>query len=50
MLTKEVLLGFSSSLLASGYDVASKHPHFHEELWDLCCSSEKFIAAAAPRG
>lgn len=50
MINKDVLLGFSASMLASGFDVASKHPQFHEDLWDLCCSEHQFIAAAAPRG
>lgn len=50
MLTKDVLLGFSASMLASGFDVASKHPQFHEDLWELCCSKDAFVAAAAPRG
>lgn len=25
-------------------------PQFHRELWDMCCSKEKYIAIAAPRG
>lgn len=50
MIDSQVLLGFSTSLLSKNFDGAVKHPPFHLDLWDLCCSPDKFVAGAAPRG
>jgi predicted phage terminase large subunit-like protein len=49
-LTKEVVAGFVGSVLASRFDGQSASPDFHHECWELCCSPEKFVAIAAPRG
>ena len=49
-LTKEVLEGFATSCLTPYYDEASPFADFHREWFDLCCSDDKFIAIAAPRG
>lgn len=49
-LTKDMIVGFSKSLLAGGFDNPKPTPTFHEELWDLCCSEDTHIAIAAPRG
>lgn len=49
-LTPQTIEGFASSCLTRYYDSASGFAGFHRELWDLCCSDDKFIAIAAPRG
>ena len=48
-LTSEVIEGFASSCLTPFFDEASPFADFHKELWELCCSSDKFIAVCAPR-
>lgn len=49
-LTTDVIKGFVGSCLVKRFDGASQIPAFHEEMWDLCCSDNKFVALAAPRG
>lgn len=49
-LTSEVIEGFTNACLVKNYDHATPTPNFHRELWDLCCSKDKFVAIAAPRG
>lgn len=49
-LTSEIIEGFAGSMLKKYYDNASGFANFHRELWDLCCSDDKFVAIAAPRG
>ena len=49
-LTSEVIEGFSNACLVKNFDSATQTPEFHRELWDLCCSKDKFVAIAAPRG
>jgi predicted phage terminase large subunit-like protein len=49
-LTAEVIDGFVQTLLAPAFDDPTTTPHFHKELWDLCCSDHNLIAIAAPRG
>lgn len=49
-LTADGLYGFVGSVLAENFDGTVKTPDFHRELWDLCCSSHRYVAAAAPRG
>ena len=49
-LTPQVIEGFAGSCLKRFYDNASGFADFHRELWDLCCSDDKFIAISAPRG
>lgn len=50
MLTAEVLQGFVGSCLLKGFDGQLQFGDFHREMWELCCSKEKFVAIAAPRG
>lgn len=49
-LTSELILGFTNALVASKFDNQVATPDFHLELWDLMCSEESLVAAAAPRG
>lgn len=49
-LTPDVIAGFVGSVLASRFDGQAVTPQFHKECWELCCSPEKFVAIAAPRG
>ena len=49
-LTADVVAGFVGSVLSSRFDGQSSSPYFHYECWELCCSNEKFVAIAAPRG
>jgi hypothetical protein len=42
--------GLTLGLLAAKYDNPKPIPEFHKEMWDLCCSSAKKVAIAAPRG
>lgn len=49
-LTAEVVAGFVGGVLSSRFDGQAATPEFHKECWDLCCSEEKFVAIAAPRG
>lgn len=48
--TKEVVEGFVKSLLLPKFDDAAEIPDCHREWWELCCSKQKFVAIAAPRG
>ena len=50
MLTKDVLKGFVGSILLKRFDGSTAIPKCHEEWWELCCSPQKFVAIAAPRG
>lgn len=47
--TSDIVAGFVGSVLAPKFDNATAIPEFHHEMWDLCCSNEKFVAIAAPR-
>lgn len=49
-LTKEMIFGFSGSVLSSKFDEAKQTPQCHIDWWDLCCSDETMVAIAAPRG
>lgn len=48
-ITPEIVKGFVGSCLVKGFDGSLKTPSFHEEVWELCCSHERFVAIAAPR-
>ena len=48
-LTKDIIEGFASSCLTPYFDEASAFADFHRELWELCCSPDKFVAICAPR-
>ena len=49
MLTPEVVRGFVGSCLVKNYDAATQIPNFHDELWQMCCSKDRFVAMALPR-
>src|SRR3990167_1923066 len=49
-LTGEIVEGFVESILAKNFDERVRTPTFHREIWDLCCSKQRFVAIAAPRG
>lgn len=49
-LTKEIVAGFVGSVLSGSFDEATQSPECHLEWWDLCCSSNRYVAIAAPRG
>lgn len=48
--TSEVVAGFVGSVLAPTFEDSCASPDFHTEMWDLCCSENRFVAIAAPRG
>lgn len=48
--TPALVKGFVSSVLTQGFDGAVENPPFHEEAWEYCCSPNRFVAIAAPRG
>jgi len=48
--TSQLVEGFVGSVLSSRFDGQAASPDFHKECWELCCSNEKFVALAAPRG
>lgn len=50
MISSEVITGFVNSCLISKFDGSLKTPDCHKEMWELCCSKEKLVAIAAPRG
>lgn len=49
-LDSELILNFTESLLKPRFDNPQPTPEFHKELWDLVCSPDPWVAAAAPRG
>ena len=49
-LTADVMQGFVGSVLSKRFDGSKKSPECHYEWWDLCCSSNRNVAIAAPRG
>lgn len=49
-LTKDIVLGFAGSCIVPYLDNASQFGKFHEEILELACSDDKFIAMALPRG
>lgn len=50
VVTAEVVAGFVGSILAPTFEDKAAIPAFHREMWELCCSSNRFVAIAAPRG
>lgn len=49
-LNRELIYGFSASVLSQRFDQAKRTPDCHLEWWDMCCSDNAFVAIAAPRG
>lgn len=50
MLTADVIQGFVRGVLHKGFDSPVATPECHREWWELCCSTSRFVAIAAPRG
>ncbi len=42
--------GFVGSLMAKSLDNAVSTPQVHKTMWEMCCSDERYVALAAPRG
>lgn len=49
-LTAEIVYGLVQGVLQARFDNPQPTPAFHMDLWRLCCSDNKYVAAAAPRG
>jgi len=49
-LTPDMIQGFLGSILQKQFDSPVKSADVHREWWELCCSPDKFVAIAAPRG
>jgi predicted phage terminase large subunit-like protein len=49
ILDADVIQGFVGALLAKRFDGSVPSPECHREWWELCCSSERYVAIAAPR-
>jgi len=49
-LTAAQIHGLSESILKANYDNPKPTPPFHREMREVCCSNEKKVALAAPRG
>lgn len=49
VLTADVIQGFVGSLLAKRFDASVPSPACHREWWELCTSSNTYVAIAAPR-
>lgn len=49
ILTADVIQGFVGSLLAKRFDGSVRSPECHREWWELCTSSNAYVAIAAPR-
>ena len=49
-LTAELIEGFASSIITPYLDNASEFGWFHREWWEHCCSNERYVIIAAPRG
>jgi len=50
ILTADVVSGFVGSVLAPKFEDSCASPAFHHEMWEYCCSKNRYIAIAAPRG
>lgn len=50
ILTPDVIEGFVKTCLLSGFNEPVPTPEVHREWWNLCCSKNRFVAIAAPRG
>lgn len=49
-LSAKAIKGFVGSILSKGFDCPRPIPKYHEEMWEMCCSSHPKVAIAAPRG
>lgn len=49
-ITSNQIAAFTDIFLLAQYDDPTPIPYFHKEMWDMCCSSNKRVVMAAPRG
>ena len=49
-ITADVIEGFVGGCLAKNFHHQVASPICHKEWWELCCSDDKYVAIAAPRG
>lgn len=49
-LNERIIYGFSAGLLHNRFDQPVATPDVHLEWWKLCCSPQRYVAIAAPRG
>lgn len=49
-LDSNIVAGFVGGVLGNRFDGRAATPPFHKECWEICCSNEKYVAIAAPRG
>lgn len=49
-LDKDTIEGFVRACLKKHFNDEAEIPSCHREWWGMCCSSNKFVALAAPRG
>ena len=49
ILSADVIQGFVGALLSKRFDASVPSPECHREWWDLCTSSDRYVAIAAPR-
>ncbi len=50
MVDAPLIHGFVETFLQDSYDSPHPIPAFHDQLWELECSPDPWVAAAAPRG
>ena len=50
LITPQVVEGLVNAFLKPNYDNPAEVPDFHRQMWQMCCSSYKFVSIAAPRG
>ena len=50
MLDAATIEGFVKKLLLKSFDDAQEIPQCHREWWEACCSPNRYVAIAAPRG
>jgi len=49
-LSADAIWSFVQLFLLSRYDSPKATPPFHNKMWELCCSENRLVAMAAPRG
>lgn len=50
MITAQMVYGFTVGMLAAKYDDPKPIPDLHMKMWEMCCSDNRYVAMAAPRG
>jgi len=49
-ITSEQVAALTERFLLSQYNEAVPIPKFHQDIWEQCCSKDKLVVIAAPRG